>query len=381
MKPFSEEISVFKNFQSEPKTITLGHWLRVCKQGSRFAKQVLEYRNTGEQHLKTSLPFVTVGAVCSDGRKLEYVANRTGWIALDIDAKDNPHLTDVEHLRDEVAKIKNVAFSGLSTGGRGVWALVKVSQPDRQAEHFEVLETDFKTFGITLDSSKGKNPNDARFYSYDPGAIIKDSFTIYKKLPPRKTTINQPRQRVQLSNDYSRYAETAFSNEIGELASAPIGKRNNTLFKASASLAGLVAGGMLEEHEVKQAIEQTALSIGLKPHEIRTTIESGFEAGTKTPRTPDTISQNSERVNHTPRIDSAGNGKYESRILAPNGFNPYTGEIFNKRCYPASFDEIEAPKPGTAEYEEAEYYRAMDADPMLKEIHEIFESEPIIKIE
>ena len=397
----TDKISVFKNFNSEPKIITLGQWLKVCKEGSRYADQVLQYRrclndlidkgysldeakkdleNNGKDQLKKSLPLATVGAVCSDSRKLENVATRTGWIALDIDAKDNPHLTDAEHLRDEVAKIKNVAFSGLSTGGRGVWALVKVSQPELQAEHFEALQADFKAFGITLDSSKGRNPNDARFYSYDPGAIIKDSFTVYKKLPPEKIYTVQPRPPVQLSNDYSQYTESAFRYEIEELASAPVGNRNNQLFKSSASLAGLVAGGMLEEYEVKQALEQTALSIGLKSYELNATIKSGFDTGTKTPRTPDTISRNSERVNHAPRRESAGNGKYESQNSAPNGFNPFTGEIFDNRGYPASFDEVEAPEPGTAEYAEAEYYRAMDADPVLKKIDKFFEPELNTKI-
>ena len=397
-----DKISVFKNFQSEPKIITLGKWLKVCKEGSRYAEQVLQYRrclndlidkgysldeakkeleNNGKDRLKTSLPLATVGAVCSDGRKLENVVTRTGWIALDIDAKDNPHLADAEHLRDEVAKIQNVAFSGLSTGGRGVWALVKVSQPQRQSEHFEALEADFKAFGISLDISKGKNPNDARFYSYDPGAIIKDSFTVYKKLST-KQNLRKPKNKdfanitKRTGNNipvkYSRYAESAFIYELEELASAPKGERNNTLFKTTASLAGLVAGGMLEEYEVKQALEQTALSIGLKNHEVWATIYSGFDTGTKTPRTPDTISRNSERVTHEPRRDSAGNGKYESQ---KNGFNPYTGEIFDKRGYPASWDEIEAPEPGTAEYAEAEYYRAIDADPILKQIDELFEPE------
>ncbi len=373
----TDNISVFKNFQSEPKTITLGQWLKVCKEGSRYAEQVLEYRRTGEQHLKRSLPLATVGAVCKDARKLENVVTRTGWIALDIDAKDNPHLTDADHLRDEVAKIQNVVFSGLSTGGQGVWALVKVSQPDRQTEHFEALEADFKAFGITLDSSKGKNPNDARFYSYDPGAIIKESFTVYKKLPPKIANTVQTRSPVKFSKNYSRYAESAFSYEIEELANAPKGERNNTLFKTTASLAGLVAGGMLEEHEVKQTLKQTALSTGLKNHEVRATINSGFHTGTKTPRTPDTINRNSERANYTPRRDSAGERKIQSRNSAPNDFNPYTGEIFDNRGYPASWDEIKAPEPGTAEYAEAEYYRAMDADPILKKIDETFEPELI----
>lgn len=399
MKVFSKKIGYAKDVKSIPSEITLWQWLKACKYGSKYGieKQVLEYRrclndlidsghtlydakkvleNNGKDRLKTSLPIVTVGAVFSDGRKMENVKNRTGWIALDIDAKDNPHLT-AENIRDAVANILNVAFSCLSTSGRGVWALVKVSDPYRLPEHFEALEADFKQFGIILDRSKGKNPNDARFYSYDPGAIIKGQFIVYEKFPPKKFFINQPRPQVQFSNNYSPYSEKAFASEIEELANAPKGERNNTLFKASASLAGFVAGGMLEEYEVKQALEQTALSIGLKSHEIQTTINSGFDTGKKTPRTPESISRNSERVNHACRRDSAGNGKYESRILAPYGLNQYTGEIFDKRGYPASWDEVKAPHPGTAEYAEAEYYRAMDADPTVKEIHKIFEPELI----
>lgn len=62
---------------------------------------------------------------------------------------------------------------------------------------------------------------------------------------------------------------------------------------------------------------------------------------------------------------------------APYGYNPYTGEIFDSRGYPADWDEIKAPEPGTAEYAEAEYYRAMDADPILKQIDETFDPELI----
>lgn len=372
----ADKISIFENFHSEPKPFTLGQWLNVCKNGSRYAEQVLEYRRTKDPELKKTLPLATVGAVCDSGRKLENVVTRTGWIAIDIDAKDNPHLTNAEHLRDEVAKIANVAFSGLSTGGAGVWALVKVANPDRQADHFEELIKDFQRFGIVLDSSKGKNPNDARFYSYDPGAIIKDSFTVYKKLPPEPVQTYSP-PPVHISKDYSRYAETAFKDELNILSSTPPGNRNNQLFKSSACLGGLVAGGMLNEFEVKQALEQTALSIGLKSHELNATIKSGFDAGIKTPRTPDTINRNSARGNHAPRRDSAGERKIQSQNSAPNGFNPYTGEIFDKRGYPADWDEIEAPEPGTPEYAEAEYYRAMDADQILKEIDTIFKPELI----
>src|SRR5690625_363863 len=387
MKIFSEEISVFKNYRSKPKTITLGQWLKVCKGGSRFTEQVLQYRrclnelidkgysldeakkelkNTGKNQLKKSLPLVTVGAICSNARKQENVVTRTGWIALDIDVEDNPHLTDAEHLRDEVAKIQNVAFSALSTGGRGVWALVKVSQPKRQAEHFEALQADFKAFGITLDSSKGKNPNDARFYSYDPGAIIKDSFTVYKKFPPeKKPRRSKKRARTEHTGDVFDFAMQKVKDKHGYTFTHP-GDMHHSIYH----FCSVLNWAGVPKHEAESWININLLPLS----EIKSNCITGaydtpeakryFGAGKK---------DYSQRVNHAPRRDSAGERKIQSRNSTPNGFNPYTGEIFDKRGYPADWDEIEAPEPGTAEYAEAEYYRAMDADPILKQIDEIFE--------
>jgi hypothetical protein len=49
---------------------------------------------------------------------------------------------------------------------------------------------------------------------------------------------------------------------------------------------------------------------------------------------------------------------------APHGFNPYTGETFDQRGYPASWDNIKAPEPGTPEYDEITLLvlREMDAE-------------------
>ncbi len=278
---FNTEISVFKNIYSEPQTINLRSWILACKQGSRFIKQVMEYRKTKNEELKKMLPLVTVGAVCSNGRKLEDVQTRTGWIALDIDAKDNQHLPNAEIIRDEISKIKNVAFAGLSTSGKGVWALVKVSNPNRQAEHFEMLIKDFDSFGIKLDTTKGKNPNDARFYSYDPDAIIKGEEILYTKLPPINITNTS---KSTTPNNKGRYVSKVFESEITALRNAKNGSRNETLFKCAATLSGFVASGALNETDVRQSIEQSALSIGLKHSEITSTLNSGFKAGLKSPR-------------------------------------------------------------------------------------------------
>lgn len=284
---FKDKVSVFKNYYSEPETITLGQWIKACKEGSRFTKQVLEYRQTGDERLKKSLPMITVGAVCTGGRKLEDVTQRTGWIALDIDGKDNPDIGSADILRDEVSKITNVAFAGLSTGGKGVWVLVKVSDPSHLSGHFSMLLKDFKDIGITLDRSKGRNPNDARFYSYDPNAVINETLTIYTKQPrvsPNQAPLYTPKNPLNTSVEASVYARSILMKELEILSQAQKGERNSTLFKCAAQLGELAAGGSLLLVEVHEALKQIALGVGLHHKEVEKTIQSGIQRGLLNPR-------------------------------------------------------------------------------------------------
>lgn len=88
---------------------------------------------------------------------------------------------DAAALRDAVARIAYVAFAAMSVRGRGVWALVKVAEPENIGAHFEQLCRDFKSLGIALDRSKGRNPSDLRIYSFDPDAVIKERFAVYAR--------------------------------------------------------------------------------------------------------------------------------------------------------------------------------------------------------
>lgn len=104
----------------------------------------------------------------------------------------------------------------------------------------------------------------------------------------------------------SAWAEAALRNELADLANAPEGQRNAALNKAAFSLAQIVAGGHLDEGEVKRRMHATAAAIGLDADEIAPTIESGFKDGSTQPRHPP------ER-DHKPRRDS---------------HDPETGEVF-----------------------------------------------------
>jgi hypothetical protein len=59
---------------------------------------------------------------------------------------------------------------------------VKVKHPERSREHFEQLKKDFASLGIILDPSKGGNPTDPRFYSYDPNAYLAPEFRVYDRV-------------------------------------------------------------------------------------------------------------------------------------------------------------------------------------------------------
>lgn len=66
-------------------------------------------------------------------------------------------------------------------------------------------------------------------------------------------------------------------NELAELESAPEGRRNHTLFTATAALAELVNAGSLDEQSTKDDLTDVARRIGLQDFEIERTIDSAFK--------------------------------------------------------------------------------------------------------
>jgi hypothetical protein len=77
------------------------------------------------------------------------------------------------------------------------------------------------------------------------------------------------------------YVQAAIDGEVASLASAQDGERNNTLFKATASLASLG----LHEDEILRILRPAAESVGLRGSEFLSTVKSGVKAGHANPRT------------------------------------------------------------------------------------------------
>jgi hypothetical protein len=139
-----------------------------------------------QKGMKKRLPGIVTGCRITPGcaRLPEYIESLTGWMQIDIDPGHNPSITDWCEVRDQLINLDYVCFTALSVRGRGVWGLVKVKHPDMLKDHHAQLCYDMHhKYGIVLDPSKGGNPTDLRFYSYDPDARMKPRFRVYDRLP------------------------------------------------------------------------------------------------------------------------------------------------------------------------------------------------------
>ncbi len=83
------------------------------------------------------------------------------------------------------------------------------------------------------------------------------------------------------------YAKATLSRLYDSVAKAEEGTRNDTLNRAAFSAGNLIAGGVLEEHDVEMTLHAAASAAGLTTNEAQATIHSGVTSGMQHPWTPD----------------------------------------------------------------------------------------------
>lgn len=145
--------------------------------------------NEAEQNMiKSTLPAFTPGAML-DTKRAEATPEQknivySGFMQIDIDAKDNPNMKDPAAVRALLSQVPYIALAAISTRGKGVWGLIALQEPDKfKAYSYQVYDY-FRRARVTLDKSKGKNVTELRFYSPDPGAILKSDYLLLPLLPP-----------------------------------------------------------------------------------------------------------------------------------------------------------------------------------------------------
>lgn len=166
------EVSYFKDyFDTTPKKVNLYAELRSWR---AFNHEIDRLRNTTNEelrlHIKQNLPCITPSGIFTF-RRNEGLKKHSRLICIDIDAKDNPNITEWKCFKVKLARLPWVTFAALSVSGRGVFVLVPIRYPKRHQEHFEAIRQFFAQRRCRIDSAC-RNVSRLRGCTYDPEPYI-----------------------------------------------------------------------------------------------------------------------------------------------------------------------------------------------------------------
>jgi hypothetical protein len=99
--------------------------------------------------------------------------------------------------------------------------------------------------------------------------------------PPQPTPVSHARRPI---TNITAYIRAALDAEAREVATAPEGQRNNTLYQAALKLGQLSAAGLLTESLISDRLVAAATECGLPRAEAHRTIASGLRVGSRKPR-------------------------------------------------------------------------------------------------
>jgi hypothetical protein len=303
----TKSISVFPDVRNVDRCIitSVYEWLQACKspKNKKLLPLVESIRNISDQllnevdpikikslkkqksALKLKLPAVVMGAELTTRAAsvpdMEKIIARTGVICFDIDTDGNPGM-DAKSLRNKLALNRNVIFVALSVSGHGVWGLIEIQHLNKMKQHFEQLKADFLALGIKIDSSKGGNATDLRYYSYDPDAYLCEEYKIYNRL-------SKPNQQVPI---YRRPYKISNVNNPIKIAMAIVessvdGEKHIQLLKAAKLLGGYVGSGSIALADARTALETAISYKNIQSFSAaQKTITSGLQYGMTTPIYP-----------------------------------------------------------------------------------------------
>ncbi len=250
--PLNVEVSYFRNcapsWNDPPQAVNLLTFLRSEKYRPAVERvRAIENKPERDKLKKEILPGITPSGVFTY-RAEKYLVKHSGLIAGDIDFVDNPY--SPETIKQQISKIKNVAYCGLSVSGRGLWFLVPIAYPQRHKEHFEALVKDFAKLGVSLDTAPA-NVASFRFYSYDSDAWFNPVAVPYERLLSRQPDTYTPNSNsISLAGNDGEKLE-AVVRQI-ETKSIDITGNYDTWFSLLGSLATLGEAGRDIAHRISR---------------------------------------------------------------------------------------------------------------------------------
>lgn len=187
MDIFSEiKVSIFTSFKNNqgewspgilPKTISLEKALTKNWQPNLTEEIKNEQDKSKRDLLKRKLACITPSAIVLGRRGKSSNFIHTGIIQFDIDKIDESELQN--HI-DIIRLIPHVLFLSLSASGKGLWGLIRISNPTRHSLHFNAIKASFELVGIKIDTAP-RAVTSLRFLSFDKNAYFNNNALIFEK--------------------------------------------------------------------------------------------------------------------------------------------------------------------------------------------------------
>jgi hypothetical protein len=203
-------VTVFKNFNEVVEHKTISTILEEIKTGKYkpgiiyLRKSLAENKTEAYNKAKKSLPAFTPSGKFVGGRKLEFLADYSNYIILDIDKLSTSDLQNAKHLANQ---IEFTYSSFISPSGNGLKILVKInSDKANHKEAFQLVQAYYEAIlKLEIDKS-GKDITRLCFYSWDENLYLNENATTFVTLSevemPLIETQPEPKaQKLELVED------------------------------------------------------------------------------------------------------------------------------------------------------------------------------------
>ncbi len=189
-------VTIFKNFNEVVEHKSIHSILEEIRSGKYkpgivyLRKSLAENKTEAYNKAKKSLPAFTPSGKFVGGRKLEFLANYSNCIILDIDKLSAVDLQNAKHLANQ-SEFTFASF--ISPSGNGLKILVKInSDKANHKEAFLLVQAHYESIlKLEIDKS-GKDITRLCFYSWDENLYLNETATTFVSL----STVEMPIEKV-----------------------------------------------------------------------------------------------------------------------------------------------------------------------------------------
>jgi hypothetical protein len=191
-------VTIFKNFNEVVEHKSISTILEEIKTGKYkpgivyLRKSLAENKTEAYNKAKKSLPAFTPSGKFVGGRKLEFLADYSNCIILDIDKLSAADLQNAKHLANQC----EFTFSSfISPSGNGLKILVKInSDKANHKEAFLLVQAHYEAIlKLEIDKS-GKDVTRLCFYSWDKNLYLNENATIFASEVKEAVIANEVKQ-------------------------------------------------------------------------------------------------------------------------------------------------------------------------------------------